>query len=428
MATQAQVQLEPIAEPAPPRWNLATRITFRFCLIYFTLYVILTQMFQGLLPFLPINIPNLGVTPPVKAIVFWTSAKLFGVEPTKLVFSGSGSGDKTYDWVLAFCMMVVAIVGAAVWSVAARRATQHPNLHKWFHLFLRFSLGSTVAFYGMIKVVPLQMPFPQLTRLVEPYGNFSPMGVLWYSIGASPAYESFVGSAELLGGMLLFFPRTAILGAVICLADVIEVFMLNMCYDVPVKLFSFQLVLMTLVLLAPEMPRLAHFFFSDRELTPRIRPALFASPRKNQIALWAQILLGLAIVGNGFYSDYQSWHIYGGGAPKSALYGIWNIEEPTHWKRIVFERPTGMSLQKSDDTFTAYPVTLDLKSSTIAVARANDKTWGVLKFERPTSDTLAIDGNLGTDKLHLRAKLLDRSKLLLVSRGFHWVQEYPFNR
>jgi len=24
--------------------------------------------------------------------------------------------------------------------------------------------------------------------------------------------------------------------------------------------------------------------------------------------------------------------------------------------------------------------------------------------------------------------LVDRSKLLLVSRGFHWVQDYPFNR
>jgi uncharacterized membrane protein YphA (DoxX/SURF4 family) len=428
MATQALAQLEPLADQVQPRWNLPTRIAFRCCFIYFTLYVVFTQMFQGLLPFVRINISNLGVLPPVKAIVFWTSAKLFGVDTAKLVFSGSGSGDKTYDYVLAFCMLILAIVGTAVWSLAARRAAQHPRLHKWFHLFLRFSLGSTMAVYGMMKLIPLQMPFPQLTRLVEPYGNFSPMGVLWYSIGASPAYESFVGSAELFGGILLFFPRTAILGAMICLADVVEVFMLNMCYDVPVKLFSFHLILMSLVLLAPEMPRLARFFLSDRELTARARPDLFASPRKNRIAFWAQVVLAIAIVSNYVYNDYQSWYRYGAGSPKSPLYGIWNIEEPTQWKRVIFDRPTGLSFQKLDDSFTTYPVALDSKSSTIAVSRANDKTWGSLKFERPTSDTLTIDGNLGTDKVHLRAKLLDRSKLLLVSRGFHWIQEYPFNR
>src|SRR5215831_16827669 len=57
------------------------------------------------------------------------------------------------------------------------------------------TVGSEMVLYGMVKIVPLQMPFPFLTRL-EPYGNFSPMGVLWYPIGASPGYEKFVGSAE----------------------------------------------------------------------------------------------------------------------------------------------------------------------------------------------------------------------------------------
>ena len=87
--------------------------------------------------------------------------------------------------------------------------------------------------YGMSKAVPLQMPFPFLTTLLERYGDFSPMGVLWSSIGASPAYEIFTGCAELLGGVLLIFPRTTTLGALVCLADAIQVFLLNMTYDVP---------------------------------------------------------------------------------------------------------------------------------------------------------------------------------------------------
>jgi len=28
----------------------------------------------------------------------------------------------------------------------------------------------------------------------------------------------------------------------------------------------------------------------------------------------------------------------------------------------------------------------------------------------------------------VQLQLWDRNKLLLVNRGFHWIQEYPFNR
>ena len=53
--------------------------------------------------------------------------------------------------------------------------------------------------------------------------------------------------------------RTALFGALICLADTVQVSMLNMTYDVPVKMLSFHLVLMALFLLAPDLPRLANW-------------------------------------------------------------------------------------------------------------------------------------------------------------------------
>jgi hypothetical protein len=42
--------------------------------------------------------------------------------------------------------------------------------------------------------------------------------VLWASIAASRSYEVFTGCVELLGGILLFIPATAPLGAIISLA------------------------------------------------------------------------------------------------------------------------------------------------------------------------------------------------------------------
>ena len=112
------------------------------------------------------------------------------------------------------------------------------------------------------------MPAPPLTRLLEPYGNFLPMGALWYSIGAWFRYERITGWAELTAAALLFIPRNATLGAIVALFDSIQIFSLNMTYDVPVKLFSFHLVLMSIFLLAPEMRRLLNVLVFNRTAEP----------------------------------------------------------------------------------------------------------------------------------------------------------------
>lgn len=325
MAPQMQTRLEQMrGEPQHPRWKVASRIAFRFCVLYLGLYCLTTQVLTGLFPIPKIDVPDLSALAPIRQAVFWTAAHVFHVS-TPLVYRGSGSGDKTFDWVLAFSVLAIAVFATMVWSVLDRKRENYIALHKWFHLILRFAVGSEMVLYGMDKVVPLQMPYPFLTRLVEPFGNFSPMGVLWYSIGAATGYEIFVGSAEMLGGILLFFPRTATFGALVCLTDAAEVFVLNMAYDVPVKLFSFHLILMSLVLLVPELPRIASFFFSNRGVSPSTHPKLFRTRRANRVALTVQVVFGLLLIAMNGYGAWTGWHTYGGERPnrRSMVSGMW---------------------------------------------------------------------------------------------------------
>ena len=94
------------------------------------------------------------------------------------------------------------------------------------------------------------------------------MGVLWSSIGSSRGYEIFAGCAETLAGGLLVFSRTTPLGALLGLFEMIHVFMLNMTYDIPVKLFSFHLILLNLFLLAPDLPRLINVLMRNSMVLP----------------------------------------------------------------------------------------------------------------------------------------------------------------
>jgi uncharacterized membrane protein YphA (DoxX/SURF4 family) len=440
MATQGvQLQTEPgITQTA--HWSLATRVAFRFCFIYFGLYCILTQISTSLVPLTKVDIPDPSTILPTRQLVTWTAVHLFGV--TKPLVYFSGSGDKTFDWVLLFVMVVFTVPATAVWSMLDRRRENYVALHKWFRLVIRICLAGQMFGYGWAKAVPLQMPFPYLTKLLEPYGNFSPMGVLWASIGASPAYEIFAGCAEMLGGILLIIPRTTTLGALVCLADMTQVFMLNMTYDVPVKLLSFHLILLSLFLLAPDLQRLANIFFFDRAAGPSTQPPLFSTPRANRIALTVQILIGVWLMGMNAYSSWAGWHEYGGGSPKSELYGIWNVDQMTidgqvrsplindygRWRRVAFDFNDYTAFQRMDDSFAYYGTEINLKSGTLVLTKFDDKNWKAnFSLRRPTPDQLVLNGEMDGHNVEMQLQLRDRKKFLLVSRGFHWVQERPFN-
>jgi hypothetical protein len=284
---------------------------------------------------------------------------------------------------------------------------------------------------------------PYLAQLIEPYGNQSPMAVLWNSVGASPAYEILTGLAESLGGVLLIFPRTATLGALVCLADMTEVFLLNMTYDVPVKILSFHLILISLLLLQPEFSRLARFFVLNQPVEPARRPQLFQSRRACLITSGIVAFLWLWMIGNLAYGDWQSWHMYGPGRPKSALYGIWNIErmtldgvdqprlasDPKVWRRILFESPGYASVQLMDESMQGYAAVIDIKAGTLNLSSNRDKNWKAsFTLTRPAPNRLLLNGVSNGHKASLELTLLDPAKMMLRSRGFHWVQDYPFFR
>lgn len=421
----------------------STRIGFRFVVVYFSLYCVFTQI---LISFIPLNIEwmptDLSRVPPFRWLILWTAKHVFRIASAPN-YADTGSGDTLFDWTSLVCMLFLAAVATAVWTAIDRRFVRYDSTARWFRLAIRLCLAGQMITYGLVKVIPVQMPFPNLYRLVETYGNLSPMGVLWASIGSSPAYETFAGSAELLGGILIIFPRTTTLGALICLADMTQVFMLNMTYDVPVKLLSFHLILLAIVLLAPDFSRLIRFFFLNGATESSKDFNLFSTHKANRIALAAQVMIGVWLIGANLYGDVKAWHEYGGGSQKSELYGIWNIDQLTvdgkpreplttdteRWRRAIFDSPSGAAFQLMDDSLVRYGVVLNAKDQTLVLSKREDKNWKAnFTYKRGPSDHLEMDGTVDAHPTHMVLVLQDRSKFLLVSRGFHWISETPFNR
>src|SRR5579863_7666389 len=439
-----QLQTEPIQlQPNIPRWSPSLRIAFRFWMIYLGLYCLATEILPGLLSAAGGSgaaLPDPATVWPLRPIIIWTAAHIFHVNVSLSFWDGnSGGADCMFGWVTAFCLLVIATAATVVWSVLDRSRANYAELHKWFRLFLRFALAGRMIGYGFSKVIPIQMPYPSLTRLLQPFGTFSPMGVLLNSMGSAPAYEIFCGCAQVAGGLLLIVPRTATLGALISLADMILVFMLNMTYDVPVKLFAFHLILLSCFLLAPDVPRLVRFLLLRRTTALSAEAQLFRGVRANRIALAAQIILGLWLVGVSCHYAWGAWNTRGAGRPLPALYGIWEVkqmsidEQPrpplltdsTRWRRAIFDDPDQMAFQRTDDSFVPYDASVNLPDKTLALTKSDDKNWTAsFTFQRPAGDQLILDGRMDNHQVHMELQLTDRNSFLLVSRGFHWTQEF----
>lgn len=437
MATAASVDVP----TATHSWSIPSRVGFRFLFVYVFLYSLLTQLFTSLLPIPKLELPDLSTHWPVRPIVLWTAVHILRVP--RPVYADTGSGDKMFDWTLVFCLLLFASIVTVVWSVLDRKRLNYLTLYKWLRFGVRLVLVGQMFSYGLAKVIPMQMPFPSLTRLLTPYGNFSPMGVLWSSIGSAQVYEIFAGSAELLAGILMLVPRTTTLGALVCMADMTNVFVLNMTYDVPVKLLSLQLFLLAFFLVSPELPRLINFFFLNRTAPPSGELPLFSTLQANRIALAAQLLFGLSLFLANAYTSYGFAKQIGFARLKSSLYGIWDVDQQFidgqvrspllddsgRWRRIVFDTPTRVTFQRVNDSFERYGANINISDKTVTMTSDTDKNWRAnFTIARPAPDQLILDGDMDGHKTRFLLKLFDLKRFNLIGRGFHWVSEIPYNR
>lgn len=417
--------------------SLPARLAFRFAFVYFIVYS---------LPF-PINaIPGLDAVDglwlrawhvPVRR----AGAALFGVDITVLT---NGSGDTTFNYVQVLLIALIAAAAAGAWTALDRRGrTRDDRLHEWLRVWLRYVLAYAMILYGMSKVFMLQFPAPDPARLTQPYGDSSPMGLLWTFMGASAPYTFFAGLMEVIGGLLLVPRRTVTLGALIVAGVMTNVVMLNLCYDVPVKLYSSHLLLMAIVLIVPDAGRLTDVLVRRRAVPAAPARPLFGRPWLDRSLIVLKGALVLALMwqqtSEGLAEDPRF-----GDAPAPALVGVYRVESFTRagkvrpllvtdgslWRTLAFNRFGGARLVTMDDSITRLRAEIDEAGGSVTFTpwQQQDQTPFTLAFRKPDAERLELEGAYRGEPIRVVLRRRPDESFLLTSRGFRWISEYPFNR
>ena len=72
---------------------------------------------------------------------------------------------------------------------------------------------------------------------------------------------------------------------------------------------------------------------------------------------------------------------------------------------------------------------LDQEKRTLTLRKRDDPTWNtVLTYEQVSPEAITLAGTLNGSEMTARLRRTEERKFLLTDRGFHWINEVPFNR
>ena len=412
------------------------RLAFRFAVVYLALFCLATQISGSMVPNLLVSYRGLGRLWPMRDITGWTASSVFGID---VPLDAASGGETLFFWVQSAWILIAAVLITATW-IAVDRRPRHDALNRWFRLFVRLALAASLLEYGMTKVIPTQFPAPPLTTLVTPVGNLSLSALLWTSVGAAQPYQIFTGCIEVLAAILLLIPRTATLGAAVGLVALIQIFALNMTYDIGVKFVTLHLIALTLIVMAPDLPRLVDFFWRHRPAAASIPAPPVQGARARRLIAGAQIAFGLYLLGMYAFINWSFWNVAGDGRPRSVLYGIWNVEALSvdgqlrppdlndydrRWRRVIFDDPDVVVVQRTDDSLARFGAALDPQQGVLSLRKGTSRKWqAAFTIARESPDTLMLLGTMDGQRLEARLRRVDFEAFPLLHSTFRWVRPH----
>ncbi|MBV8760677.1 MAG: hypothetical protein JO257_25515 [Deltaproteobacteria bacterium] len=345
------------------------------------------------------------------------------------IFQPTGSGDTTWHWVQAALILTLAAAGAALWTAIDR--APRPRLTAALHTYLRYFVAANMLLYGFAKVYAIQFRTPWIGRYDQSIGEMSPMGLLWTFMGHSRAYTIFAGVAEVVGGVLLLWRRTYVLGAFVVIAVMTNVVLLNFCYDVPVKLFSTELLVMAIAIAWPQLRRVVGAALGYRVDDVPPRPRGSALGERLRFVTKLAMLGVLAMIPLYYRAFDRSLE-----RRPTALDGVWTVErmridgvdkaalftDDARWRKLIV-CSWGTMVRRATD-----------RRQMLGRAEVSDRELTIVRgfyrqslpYWRVDATHIIVEGTLDGAQLHLELALDDPP--LLRTRGFHWVSEAPFHR
>lgn len=364
--------------------------------------------------------------------VLWLCKNIFQQKQVEYI-KMTGSGDTTLDYWVVAANISLAAVAALIILLADKKQRTFKDLH-WFTVVVaRYYVAMIMLSYGFAKLHNGQFPANSIGRLEERVGDMSPMGVVWTMMGASTGYTFVSGLLEAIGGFLLLFRRTKTFGALFSMTVMINVALLNFFYDVPVKIFSSHVFLFCVFIVSDDAIALYRFFVLHQPSQLRFQKRT-SDKRWKRITL---ITLKWLVVAFLIFNSSSALFYTPPAVPMEGAYTvdkfiINNQEIPSNdsvgWKKLLISYPGRTGIILNNDSTKAFQSVLDTEKKTLTLRKTEEQNIYAYLHYNVQKDSIIFTGNKGSDSVKIKTIRKKKEDYRLNKRGFHWINEYPFNR
>ncbi|MGY6741176.1 MAG: hypothetical protein ACXIUQ_00460 [Cecembia sp.] len=437
-------------------WSLPKKLSFRFAFIYFLLFITLLDWYG--LRITAIIFYEFYFDMLLDTVIPWVGVHVFHIDYPITSPTFGNHSDSTFIYIQYFVTIMVAFVGALLWSLFDRKRLHYDKLYYGLTVLIRYYLAANLFAFALEKFFKTQFGDLTFYQLTQPVGDMTPMSLAWAFFGHSYPYNIFMGVAE-SAALLLLFRRTTPFGALLTTAAMANVVAVNISYDVHAKVFASMMLVMALFLLLPYLQRILKFFFTGKAVALPIQQGLVFQKRwKSRALLILKILIiAFELVPHLFwYARASERRLAKESAPFRGVYEVTDfvmnqdtlaIDDPIRWDEVVLE-DWWTSIRYKGDSIAFADLSLDKKEmllygditelskkeklikqelgdevalDSVLIAR---KIKIPINFETQDSIHLTFKGQLGTDSIYVSTKRkpleinnfrLNRSKINIIT-------------
>lgn len=349
--------------------------------------------------------------------------------------------DSKYDYSRFLLITFLAIFGAVFWMFIDSKIESNYNsrLKTLTRTILRYHLGLTLIIYGLSKVFMLQFGEMDLDKLESTVGSSNGMGFLWTFMSYSKFYTMSAGWVEVIGGVLLLFRRTTFIGTIIIFISMVNVVLIDIGYDVRVKMFAIHLLLMTILLMSNDINRIINFFLLNKPTKPSMEQALFSNGKYRKIGYVLKGILLLYFTVSCFfifkerihtqkenrYTSMTRFHevethiINGDTIPES---------DGDRWKSISINgssyRPETLKITNMGGNPDFYSFTADTIQKTIELNPTNSPEIYEFQYEELANKDFIFKGTSSQgDSIWIRTNSKSLKDYPLTASGIRWITD-----
>jgi hypothetical protein len=291
-----------------------------------------------------------------------------------------------------------------------------------------YYLAIVLMKYGFDKLFKAQFYLPEPNILYTPFGKLDKDILFWSTMGTSYSYNLFMGFMEILPGIFLLFKRTREIGLIISFGVLINVFAVNLSFDISVKLFSAFLLLINLYLLTPVFKMIWEIFILKKDTINRDP---LESSSVNFRKKFGKLIVLFLILGETLFSYLKSGNFNDDIQSRPILHGAYEVQQlkingkviqkqESQIKRLFIHRDNYLILQNQNENMADYKLKINELTKTMRLTDYDGRNSNISYIYNKKDSLLLLNYTDGTKKIFLKTKMSAYKTLPVLKAQFHW--------